>query len=90
MTRVLVLSNEPLGEVMAGPAIRATELARVLADGGHDVTLRDTADRPEVRRLAGEAEVVLLQGWVLERIPALADSGARIVVDLYDPFASSC
>ena len=86
MTRVLVLSNEPLGEVMAGPAIRATELARVLADGGHDVTLRDTVDRPEVRRLAGEAEVVLLQGWVLERVPALADSGARIVVDLYDPF----
>ena len=86
MTRVLVLSNEPLGEVMAGPAIRATELARVLADAGHDVTLRDTVDRPEVRRLAGEAEVVLLQGWVLERVPALADSGARIVVDLYDPF----
>ncbi len=86
MTRVLVLSNEPLGEVMAGPAIRATELARVLADGGHDVTLRDTVDRAEVRRLAGEAEVVLLQGWVLERVPALADSGARIVVDLYDPF----
>ena len=86
MTRVLVLSNEPLGEVMAGPAIRATELARVLADRGHDVTLRETVDRPEVRRLAGEADVVLLQGWVLERVPALADSGARIVVDLYDPF----
>jgi len=86
MTRVLVLSNEPLGEVMAGPAIRATELARVLADTGHDVTLRDTEDRHEIRRLAGEAEVVLLQGWVLERVPALADSGARIVVDLYDPF----
>ena len=29
---------------------------------------------------------MLLQGWVLERVPALADSGARIVVDLYDPF----
>jgi glycosyltransferase involved in cell wall biosynthesis len=86
MTRVLVLSNEPLGEVMAGPAIRATELARVLGEAGHDVTLRETGDRREVRRLAGEAEVVLVQGWVLERVPALADSGARIVVDLYDPF----
>jgi glycosyltransferase involved in cell wall biosynthesis len=86
MSRVLVLSNEPLGEVMAGPAIRATELARVLTDAGHDVTLRDTEDRHEVRRLAGAAEVVLLQGWVLERVPALADSGARVVVDLYDPF----
>jgi glycosyltransferase involved in cell wall biosynthesis len=36
--RVLVLSSEPVGERMAGPAIRATELARVLA-AEHHVTL---------------------------------------------------
>ena len=36
--RVLVLSSEPIGERMAGPAIRAVELARVLARE-HDVTL---------------------------------------------------
>jgi glycosyltransferase involved in cell wall biosynthesis len=36
--RVLVLSSEPVGERMAGPAIRAVELARVLARE-HDVTL---------------------------------------------------
>ena len=35
---VLVLSSEPVGERMAGPAIRATELARALA-AEHDVTL---------------------------------------------------
>ncbi len=87
MSRILVVCSEPLGDVMAGPAIRATELSRVLAGAGHDVTLRDTEDREAVRRAARGAEVVVLQGWVLERIPALADSGARIVVDLYDPFA---
>jgi Glycosyl transferases group 1 len=86
MSRVLVLSNEPVGEAMAGPAIRATELARVLEDAGHDVTLTTADDREEVRARAGRADVVVLQGWVLERIPAIADSGARIVVDLYDPF----
>ena len=31
MTRVLVMSGEPVGGAMAGPAIRALELARVLA-----------------------------------------------------------
>jgi glycosyltransferase involved in cell wall biosynthesis len=36
--RVLVLSSEPVGERMAGPAIRAVELARVLALD-HQVTL---------------------------------------------------
>ena len=35
---VLVLSSEPVGERMAGPAIRAAELARALA-AEHDVTL---------------------------------------------------
>ena len=35
---VLVLSAEPVGERMAGPAIRAAELARALA-AEHDVTL---------------------------------------------------
>ena len=87
MSRVLIVCNEPLGDVMAGPAIRATELARVLAEAGHEVELRDTGDRAAVRRAGTQAEVVVLQGWVLERVPALADSGARLVVDLYDPFA---
>ena len=36
--RVLVLSSEPVGERMAGPAIRAVELAGALT-GEHDVTL---------------------------------------------------
>jgi glycosyltransferase involved in cell wall biosynthesis len=59
-TSVLVLSSEPVGERMAGPAIRATELARALA-AEHDVTLaapqgRTTAltestilDKPPIR-----------------------------------------
>src|SRR4051794_7911849 len=87
MSRVLVLSNEPVAEAMAGPAIRASELARVLEEAGHDVTLTTADERDEVRALAGRADVVVIQGWVLERAPGIADSGARIVVDLYDPFA---
>jgi glycosyltransferase involved in cell wall biosynthesis len=62
--RVLLLTGDRLGAAMAGPAIRATELARVLAADGHQVTLAapwvdepDTAADDGVTRLAcwGEA-----------------------------------
>jgi glycosyltransferase involved in cell wall biosynthesis len=47
--RVLVLSSEPVAERMAGPAIRAVELARALAQE-HEVTLAapggDASSRP--------------------------------------------
>src|SRR6266511_1352355 len=39
MSRVLVLSSEPVGERMAGPAIRALEIARALGAAGNAVTL---------------------------------------------------
>jgi glycosyltransferase involved in cell wall biosynthesis len=100
MSRVLVLASEHVGREMAGPAIRAYELARVLAAAGHRVTLGApsidpvgdgalelvVADRATVNRLAGPHDAILLQGWVLERFPALADAGTPLVVDLYDPF----
>lgn len=43
MTRVLIITGSPLGERMAGPAIRASAMARVLAGDGHDVVLATTA-----------------------------------------------
>ena len=86
MSRVLVLSSEPVGEAMAGPAIRARELARVLVAAGHEVALETAHDRRAVRALAARHDVVVVQGWVLERAPGVADAGARLVVDLYDPF----
>lgn len=42
-TRVLVVTGAAIGARMAGPAIRATAIARVLADDGHHVTLATTA-----------------------------------------------
>ena len=87
VSRVLVLSGEPVGETMAGPAIRASELARVLRDAGHEVRLEALEARRPGRELAAGHDVVVLQGWALERAPGLAGSGARLVVDLYDPFA---
>jgi glycosyltransferase involved in cell wall biosynthesis len=98
--RVLVITADALSDRMAGPAIRAWNIARVLA-GEHHVRLVTTnahadpvgapfpvlAARP---RDLGEhvewAEIVVLQGWVLEQLPSLKTDRQTIVVcDLYDP-----
>jgi glycosyltransferase involved in cell wall biosynthesis len=96
--RFLVLTEEPLAERMAGPAIRALELARVLARSGSavelvsltgcdrrdpDLALAHAADpRPAVRR----ADAVLVQGDVLGLQPWLAGADLPLVVDAYTPF----
>ncbi|HEY7107107.1 MAG TPA: glycosyltransferase [Acidimicrobiia bacterium] len=83
---------------MAGPAIRAFQMARALGVH-HDVELLTTNDaRPvdgvasrhvaagELVRVAERAEVVVVQGDALRRAPGLRDVDAAVVVDLYDPF----
>jgi glycosyltransferase involved in cell wall biosynthesis len=46
----------------------------------------DPGDPTTLAAPAARADVVVLQGWVLERNPSLRTTGARLVVDLYDPF----
>jgi len=83
---------------MAGPAIRAVEIARALA-GRHDITLASTVggsvEIPSVtcapagsdlRPLVESSDVVFLQGAVMVRHPWLREQPVKIVVDLYDPF----
>ena len=42
-TRILIITGAEVGARMAGPAIRASAMARVLADDGHDVSLLTTS-----------------------------------------------
>jgi hypothetical protein len=94
---VLVISAEPVGGRMAGPAIRASELARALSSTC-DVTVAapapsvselplieaGMADVETLVRVAREHDVVLAQELpptVLERIAG----GPRLVIDLYNP-----
>jgi glycosyltransferase involved in cell wall biosynthesis len=86
VTRVLVLSGEPVGEAVAGPAIRASELARVLGEAGHEATVLTVGDRRAAAEAAARHDVTLAQGWVLERAPRVAQAAPHLVVDLYDPF----
>lgn len=96
MTRVVVATADVLGAAMAGPAIRAWQFAAALADDGHDVSLLSTAGctresdgRFEVGMLDDVppgVEVFVVQGSVLQNVPAIAASDACVVVDLYDPY----
>ncbi|MDU0290155.1 glycosyltransferase [Saccharothrix longispora] len=99
--RVLVITGDAISDRMAGPAIRAWNMADVLA-GEHEVRLVTTnalCDPPEApfpvaravpRELvehAKWADVVVLQGHVLENLGFLKEPGnTKIVVcDVYDP-----
>jgi hypothetical protein len=99
-TSVLVVSAEPVGERMAGPAIRAYELARALASAC-DVTLAapapsavadprvglveaGMADVEALVRAAREHDVVVAQELPPVALERLAGSPTRLVADLYN------
>jgi GT2 family glycosyltransferase/glycosyltransferase involved in cell wall biosynthesis len=99
--KVLVITGDAITARMAGPAIRAWNMAEVLS-GEHDVRLVSTNPRGEhvdapfpvltVRRRDLDAQVdwadvVILQGHALEMAPDLKrrDSTKLVVCDIYDP-----
>jgi len=95
---ILIITDDFLGERMAGPAIRAWNIAQVLS-ADHDVRLASTrraeASSPHfavcdgsgqmLPGLARGMDVILLQGFTLRAHPWLATTGARLVMDMYDP-----
>lgn len=98
---VLVISAEPVAERMAGPAIRAVELARALA-AECDVTLAAPApssfpdprvslleagpsDFSTLLRAARSHEIVVAQELSPTLLERLASLDTRLVVDLYNP-----
>lgn len=97
--RVLVVTLDTLGAQMAGPAIRAWEIASHLA-AEHDVRLATFArcDRSastfrvehlevdEFRAAVDWADVVVLQGYIAATFPWLRTADVILVADLYDPF----
>lgn len=95
MPRVLVVSPEPIGRRLAGPAIRAAQIARVLSTR-HDVTLASLAGesispidgRPVVGSsgISGDFDAAVIQGRVLVEHPELAESSIPLVIDWFDPF----
>jgi glycosyltransferase involved in cell wall biosynthesis len=99
MTSVLLVSPEPVGERMAGPAIRSLELARALA-ATCDVTVAAAApsaaiglplleagmgDVERLVRAARQHDVVVAQELPPVVIERLARGPAKLVADLYNP-----
>jgi GT2 family glycosyltransferase/glycosyltransferase involved in cell wall biosynthesis len=99
--KILVITGDAIAERMAGPAIRAWNMADVLA-AEHDVrlvTVNPTCEPPEApfavaharqRELGPHvawADVVILQGHALELVPELKKASSRkiVVCDMYDP-----
>lgn len=99
--RVAVVTGDAITERMAGPAIRAWHTAEVLS-GEHDVRLISInaqvaapesafpvigARRRDLPEHVEWADIVILQGHVLEMVPALKqlDSTTIVVCDIYDP-----
>lgn len=101
MTRVLVISAEPVGERMAGPAIRAYELARALAphcrvtlaapapseigDGRLELLRAGLADYDALLEGVRSHDVVVAQLLPPRLLSRVWRLPARLAVDLYNP-----
>jgi len=101
MTRVLVVTNDPVGTRMAGPAIRSWNIASVLS-ADHEVRLVTTAGLDEqpapfaqyfipagrdraFRRLEHWAQVIVVQGHAMAMFRSLRRTKKFLVADVYDP-----
>jgi glycosyltransferase involved in cell wall biosynthesis len=96
--RVAVVTADVLAPAMAGPAIRAFQIARALSSE-HEVRLVSTgrtelthpdfqvehADDRSLRRLVAWCDIFVFQGWILESRPFIAKSDKILVADIYDP-----
>src|SRR3972149_8970532 len=99
---LLIVSNDVVDTLMAGPGMRYLEMARALSD--HlDVTLAVPAEttievsgvhlvqyseqRPgSLHVLVENSAVALISGYMVEKFPLLQHTRTRLVVDFYDPF----
>lgn len=101
MTRVLVITGDPIGAKMAGPAIRSWNIARVLGEE-NDATLMTTTrlepvaapfrlecvrpgENSRFDELHEWADVVVFQGHALDQFETLRTSAKVLVADIYDP-----
>ncbi|MEO6116562.1 MAG: glycosyltransferase [Pseudolysinimonas sp.] len=101
MTRVLVVTNDPIGARMAGPAIRSWNIAMTLS-ADNDVRLITTSNLDAqsapfeqflvppgrdraFRKLERWAQVIVFQGHAMAMFRSLRRSRKLLVADIYDP-----
>jgi glycosyltransferase involved in cell wall biosynthesis len=101
MTRVLVVTSDPIGPKMAGPAIRAWNICLILSEE-HEVrllttSLLDAQDAPFAQYLVPPgrhgafaplerwADVIIFQGHAMAMFKPLRSSKKLLIADIYDP-----
>lgn len=97
--RILVATGDVLAPRMAGPAIRAWQIAQALG-AEHSVHLVSSlecriddapfpvshVDDERFAELLEWSEIVVIQGHLMRQFPALMHSDKIVVGDVYDPF----
>lgn len=102
MSRILVVTHEPVAPRLAGPAMRSLGMAQALARAGHHVELAAPAidpaaagliglphhvfAHPTLAALAARFDVVTLTGLTYNFAPGLRQAGPAIVIDTFIPF----
>lgn len=100
--RVLIVTGDPIGDRMAGPAIRVWHMARALARvadvrivswmpigrraDDFDLFYIHESDDRAASVHAAWSDVIIVQGMSLRLFPSIARTEKIVVVDLYDPF----
>lgn len=102
--KVLIVTLEPIAKQMAGPAIRAYELARELANEfavsvfspyptdlprPDNFSLACGLNKQKLYHLAQGSDVIFMQSNVLKPYPHLAKLNKFLAIDLYDPYLLS-
>ena len=97
--KIAIATGDSLTPRMAGPAIRAWQIALALSRE-HDVKLVSTVkaelthpdfevyviDPASMAELEAWCDVFVFQGYILHEYPVIRDSNKVIVCDIYDPF----
>lgn len=100
-TKVLVITGDPIGKKLAGPAIRAWNMAELLSRTNEVTLVTLTGAEPieaqfgivHVRpgddssfaKLEKWADVIVFQGHAMAVFDSLRESSKILVVDIYDP-----
>jgi len=97
--RVLVITPDRIGPAIAGPAIRALEIARHLSrqqpcrlvsthDGSEPADLgvdHGVCDIADLKREVAASDVVIVQGATLAMHPWIGQAEVVVIADMYDP-----
>lgn len=100
-TNVLIITGDPIGKKLAGPAIRAWSMAELLSEKSQVVlvslTRVETVDAPfdvvhvrpgddrAFKKLERWADVIVFQGHAMAVFDSLRATKKIMVVDIYDP-----